>query len=105
MKDAKVKDAKGFVFNLWNRYYKQTKHLIMNRELVADWRQTMFLISLELEKSKITDQTKASSFVQKLFRSLFFNAYGFKRRDNTWQHFEEDLTKNKTLDMLLFGND
>lgn len=99
-----VKDSTGFVFNLWDRYYKATKYLIFERELVSDWRQTMFLIALELDASKIKDQTKASRFVQSLFRSLFFNPYGFKRPGNIWQHFEDSLSKgeNKALDMLYF---
>jgi hypothetical protein len=98
----KVKDIDGFVFNLWSRYYKSARYLIMERDLVADWRQTMFLISCELKHSKITDQTKASRFVQKLFRSLFFKPYGFRRPGNIWQHFDESISnnKNKALKIL-----
>ena len=93
---SKVKDTKGFVFSLWSRYYKSAKCIIMERELVSDWKQTMLLIVEELKHSKIKDQTKASRFVQSLFRSYFFNPWGFKRRDNIWQHYEESLERDSS---------
>lgn len=86
-----VKDTTGFVFSLWNRYYRKAKGIIIEKHLVDDWRQVMFQIVAELDASGIKDQTKASSLVQSLFRSQFFNPYGFKRRNNIWQHFEVEL--------------
>ena len=101
-KTKEIKDTTGFVFGLWQRYYKKTKNIIIEKHLVDDWRQTMYLIVEELKASNIKDQIKASSLVQSLFRSQFFNAYGFERRNNIWQHIEVPLSdkskRGKTWD-------
>lgn len=74
-------DSKGYAINLWNRYFRQFRSHLRNRELTQDLRQTIEMIALAVPPG--TPLKLASKNIQREFRE-FVKSLGLRKVKNRW---------------------